>query len=86
MEIDRPVKDFITKEFMADKPDVVLDDSLPLIERGIVDSLGVFVLISFIEERFKIKVQPEDVVLENFGTVGAIRNLIQAKLEAGEGR
>jgi acyl carrier protein len=78
METQDAIKEYIIKEFMYDQPDAVLDNDEPLLQGGILDSLGIFTLIAFIEERFGVKVQPEDVVVENFETVNTICSLIEA--------
>jgi acyl carrier protein len=51
----------------------------PLVESGLVDSLGLFKLIAHIEDEFKVKIAPEDIVIENFATINAIVGLIQSK-------
>lgn len=79
-DIEQAIKAHIVKEYMYDKPETMFDNDLPLIQEGIIDSLGIFVLIGFIEKEFEIKVQPRDVVLENFETVNTIKNLVIARL------
>ena len=79
-DIEQTVKEYIVKEFMFDRPTTVLANDLPLIEEGIIDSLGIFLLIAFIEDQFKIKIQPEDVVMDNFESVNAIKRLISPRL------
>jgi acyl carrier protein len=37
-------------------------------------------LIGFIEERFEVKIEPEEVNLENFETLSAIDRLVRHKL------
>jgi acyl carrier protein len=81
--VEQALKDYIVRELMADRPDATLTSDEPLIEGGIVDSLGIFLLISFIENEFGVKVQPQDVVLDNFATVAAIHKLVQARLADG---
>ena len=78
------IKEFIIREFMGNQRDAVLDDDTPLIADGIIDSLGIFVVVSFLEKDFGIKLQPEDVVLDNFESVNTIRDLIA--LRSGSGR
>jgi acyl carrier protein len=51
-----------------------------IIAEGLVDSLGIFKLIAFVEEAFKITIEPDEVLLENFQTLRALRNLIVKKL------
>ena len=52
-----------------------------IIGQGLVDSLGIFKLIAFVEERFKVTIEPDEVLLENFQTLRALRNLIVRKLD-----
>jgi acyl carrier protein len=58
-----------------------------IIGQGLVDSLGIFKLIAFVEETFGITIEPDEVLLENFQTLRALRNLIVKKLgSVGEAR
>ena len=75
-DIERDLREFITKEFLQDLPDKTLANDLPLMESGIIDSLGIFTLIMFVEEAFGVKVEPEEVVLENFETIDAITRMV----------
>ena len=79
-DIEQTIKEYIVKEFMFDRPTMVLDNDLSLIEEGIIDSLGIFLLIAFIEDQFKIKIRPEDVVMDNFESINAIKRLISPGL------
>ena len=56
-----------------------LGDQLPLIEQGLIDSLGIFQLISFLEDRFGIAVTDEELVAQNFGTIAAIARFVRSK-------
>lgn len=79
-EVEEILKSQITKEFMYDQPEVILDNELLLIEEQIIDSLGIFVLISFMEEQFHIKINPDEVVLDNFDTIDTIKSLVMSKI------
>jgi acyl carrier protein len=70
--------DYIVKEVTSRAPDAPLTADFPIIEGGLVDSLGLFKLISFIEERYSVRIRPEDILLENFATLGAVVRLIEA--------
>lgn len=59
-----------------------LADEEDLLLSGLVDSLGVVRLIAFLESEFHLTVPPEDVVLENFQTLAAIRGYLQTRLTA----
>lgn len=76
--VEQLVKEFIIKEFAQDKPGIELSNQ-NLVESGIIDSLGILMLISYIEAQFGVNIQPEDVVMENFSSIGAIKQLIQQR-------
>ncbi len=82
-DIEQKIKNYILREFLPDE--LLLDSDLPLIQQGIVDSLGILQLVSFIEEEFNIKIAPEDVVLKNFAMVNEIKKLVMAKLPSAQG-
>ncbi|MEH2283893.1 MAG: acyl carrier protein [Nostoc sp.] len=79
-DVEEILKNQISKEFMYDKPEVILDNESLLIEEEIIDSLGIFVLISFIEEQFHIKINPDEVLLDNFENIDTIKSLVMSKL------
>jgi acyl carrier protein len=70
--------DYINEQFMFDHPGVVLNPTLNLIDEGIIDSLGIFMLIDFVGQQFEFHIQADDVVMENFQSVQAIRQLVEA--------
>ncbi len=77
--IEQLLKEYIAEEFMFDRPASDLDGDLQLVQEGIIDSLGIFMMISFIDEKFGVKVQPDDVVLDNFQTIETIKELISSR-------
>ena len=54
----------------ADPDDDLLSD-------GMIDSLGMVRLITFIEETYTIEIPPEDLLLENFQTMRVITNYLK---------
>jgi acyl carrier protein len=48
-----------------------------LLNAGILDSLGIFQMVTFIEKQFGIQVPDEDVVFDNFYSVEALINYLQ---------
>jgi acyl carrier protein len=80
--IEQAVKDFIVKEFLFDKPGQHLESDDLLVASDIIDSLGIFMLVAFLEKQFGVGVQPDDVILENFETVTAIKRLVEARRAA----
>jgi len=74
------VRDFITREIMHGSVRGGLDPELHLLEEGILDSLGLQQLITFLEEKYSIIVDDEDLLPENFTTVNAIAALVSKQV------
>ena len=68
----RVLKDFILERFLYKKAGDELDEDFDLLGTGVLDSLGAFTLVFFIEESFGIEVPPQDVTIEDFATVATI--------------
>ena len=72
------IKNFIRTELIYDD-EKDFDENTNLIERGIVDSMSLVRLISFIEENCEIQVQDEDIVPENFSSLNKISSFISER-------
>lgn len=68
------IKKEIANESLED-----LDPKEDLFGSGVIDSIGMVKLISFFEEKFQIKVPPEDMTVENFMTVEHIVDYLSKK-------
>lgn len=81
-EIRPVIQAFVEDELMTELPNVVMRPDVNLIEEGVVDSLGIFLLIDLIENHFDVSVEPEDVVLANFETIDAMVRMVASKQAA----
>ncbi len=77
MEIEETVKGFIVSQLMIGKRGDHLDTHYSLIENGVLDSLGIIRLIQFIEDRFFLSIEDEDIVPENFENMECISQFIR---------
>jgi acyl carrier protein len=60
---------------------VAHDDDL--LELGLIDSISIVALVSFLEERFEIEVRDEDLVPEHFQSIASIAEYVDARRAAG---
>ena len=81
-EISDRIRDFIATELMFEDTPATLSDDTPLLS-GVIDSLGLMQLISFIEEEFDVAIDDAEVTATNFRTVGDIQRLIEQKVQVG---
>ena len=67
--------DFIKQEILHGRA-VNLDQDQDLLGAGVIDSLGILRMVAFMEEQFGVQVPDEDVVFENFQSIGAMARYI----------
>lgn len=79
MQSREMIREFIQAELVQDSKYANLGDSDPLIESGIIDSLGMMKLIGFLEEKLSVELSDDELVPQNFSTVEAISSLVEQK-------
>lgn len=78
-DIKQGLREFISAEMKWDGATADLTDDYQLLEREVVDSLGIFKIISFLENEYDIIVEDDDLVPENFNTIASISELAGSK-------
>ena len=76
--IQEQVKKFIIDRFPTARRRE-LKNTEPLLENGIIDSLGVLDLVTFMEEQFAINVADEELVPDNFQTIERLTAFVHNK-------
>ena len=79
MQTFQLIKQFIKDDLASDVDLGDLDENKPLLESGIIDSLGILKLIAFMEKQFGIRVEDEELVPDNFETLLAICSMVARK-------
>lgn len=79
-DIKKTVRDFIQKNFIFDT-NTALADNESLLGSGIIDSTGVLELIGFLEEKFQLQFENNELIGENFDTVMKITAFMKKKLD-----
>jgi acyl carrier protein len=82
MTTEERVKQFIVDNFfVSDAAALTADTSL--IAGGYVDSTGMLEVVGFLEEQFSIRVADDELVPDNFETIGRIAAYLDRKRSAG---
>jgi acyl carrier protein len=79
-EIEREVRGFLVEHFLSGQAENLRTDGSLL--GNVVDSLGVLDLVTFLQDRFKITVEDEDVVPGNLDSVNNLVAFVARKLQA----
>ncbi len=73
------IRNFVITTFLFGEAGDLQDDT-SFMGGGIIDSTGILELVMFIEETYAIKVQPEEMLPENFDNVNRVAAFIARKL------
>jgi acyl carrier protein len=82
MEVEQRVRKYLldSRKFYG-SPETLTSD-YRLIEKGVLDSVGIFEMLFFLEEHYSIQIGDKDLTPENFGSLKTIAKLVAAKAGA----
>jgi acyl carrier protein len=78
-EVKDQIRQYVLEEFAKTKGINQITDEEVLTKNGIIDSMGIFRLVSFLEDTFKIRVGDEEITHDNLESIDAIERLVIAK-------
>ena len=73
------IRNFILENLASVKGITSFQDDESLMDNGVIDSLGIFRLVSFLEEELGVRVSDEEINPENLKSVDTIEQLVIAK-------
>lgn len=77
--MEEVIKDYISRELVSAPELLPLQNSTPLLESGILDSLALLRLLVFLEEEFNVQVDDFDFIPDNFNSVDTICAYIRSQ-------
>jgi acyl carrier protein len=77
-DIQGELLEFICKNFMVEKDEIELEKSL--VDTGIIDSIGLIEISTFIQNTFNIVVHENQMNRDNFGSVVKIVKFIEKEI------
>jgi len=81
IDIQRDIHSFIVDNFLYGQSiGLGCDDSL--IHKGVIDSTGVLELVSFLQERYDITVEDEEIIPDNLDSITNVANYVSNKLSS----
>jgi acyl carrier protein len=79
MEVEMSIRNFIVENFLFGNMDVPLGDEDSFLQKGLIDSTGILEVVSFIEEKFGIKVEDDDLLPENLDSIRRLADFVARK-------
>jgi acyl carrier protein len=82
-KVKTSIIEFVNKNFLMGTGRVNFSENDSFLEKGIIDSTGVLEMVSFIQQKFGVKINDEDIIPENLDSVDNIANFIKRKQIVG---
>ncbi len=76
-DVKNVVLNYVKKEYLEEDDDREITFETPLISGGIVDSFSMVSLLVFLENKYNIKIPPDEATPEAFDTVNNIAVLLK---------
>lgn len=76
--IRRRIREFVARRFPLPEH-LELGDELPLLETGVIDSLGILDMLKFLEATFGICLSDDELSPENFHSIETLVQFVDAK-------
>jgi acyl carrier protein len=77
--VEDQIKEFIVKNILFSDGRFPHGDDASFLQEGIIDSVGVMELVTYVGTAFEITVAPEDVTPDNFDSIKKLANYIRRK-------
>jgi acyl carrier protein len=76
MDIKTQNRSYTSKNLLYSDNGFNYTDDVSFLEEGIIDSIGVMELVSFVEEKFNVPVRDQDVTPDNFDSINRLADFI----------
>lgn len=86
MELEAQIQQFVAQNLLFSDQGYRFSSNASFIQEGIIDSMGVMELATFVNTEFGIQVDPQDVTPDNFDSVNKLAEYVRRKLAAMEAK
>jgi len=76
-EVEKEIRRHIIQDILKKEDDGSLEFDSPLIRSGIIDSLGIQILVSFLQKKYSMTIPEEELYPENFDSIKEIASLVR---------
>jgi len=77
-DVKDQIREFVLENARSKGINEVSDEE-SLMESGIIDSLGIFRLVAFLEDNFRVRISDDEIIQENFQSINEIERFVSGK-------
>jgi acyl carrier protein len=78
-EVQNELRQFVIDNFLFGDKSAALNDNDSLLERGIIDSTGVLELVHFLEDKYGIQVEDDELMPANLDSINNLAQFVARK-------
>lgn len=86
MELEARIQNFVAQNLLFSDQGYRFSNDASFIQEGIIDSMGVMELATFVNTEFGVLVDPQDVTPDNFDSVNKLAAYVRRKLAPVEAK
>jgi peptidyl carrier protein len=75
--ISKELQEYVRTDFLDGDEAAELTETSPLLEWGVLNSLNIAQLISFVHQRYGVDIPPERITGKHFGDIRSIAGLVE---------
>ena len=79
MKTRKLIREYLIEASLCDK-EKISDETL-IFEQGLLDSMGLLFLVQFLNDEFKVIINDQELLTENFASINAIVSFLERKLK-----
>jgi len=79
-QVEGSIKKYIENKFLRGDAKKSISTEESLLDSGLIDSMGIFELVAFLEKEFDIEITDEDLVPDNFESLNLIASMVTKRI------
>jgi acyl carrier protein len=79
-EVKQELRDYIVDTFLFGDTEIEFNDNDSFIEKGIINSTAILEVITFLEEKYGVKIEDDEILPENLDSLDNISSFIGKKV------
>jgi acyl carrier protein len=81
MDLRADLTQYIQSKLLSQDAGLSLEPDTDVLRQGIIDSLGVFQVVSFLEEKCDIRIDDSEITVDHFKSIDAMAEFASGKMQ-----
>jgi acyl carrier protein len=80
--IEQEIRQFVTDNFLFGQASIRLSNYDSFLDQGIIDSTGVLELVAFLEEKYQIKIEDNELTPQYLDSIHKLVKFLETKVQS----